>query len=45
MAEGEKRDRTVVVSNGIGDGLPRLSVGLEDTRDLIEGLDRGLAAA
>ena len=29
---------------GIGDGLLRLSVGLEDVRDLIEGLDRGLAA-
>jgi O-succinylhomoserine sulfhydrylase len=29
---------------GIGDGLVRLSVGLEDVQDIIEGLDRGLAA-
>ena len=30
---------------GIGDGMVRLSVGLEDVRDLIEDLDRALAAA
>src|SRR5947209_9480157 len=30
---------------GIGDGLIRLSVGLEDARDLIADLDRGFAAA
>jgi O-succinylhomoserine sulfhydrylase len=30
---------------GIGDGLVRLSVGLEDTRDLIADIARGLAAA
>jgi cystathionine gamma-lyase len=30
---------------GIGDGLVRLSVGLEDARDLIADLDRALAAA
>jgi cystathionine beta-lyase/cystathionine gamma-synthase len=30
---------------GIGDGLLRLSVGLEDVRDLIEDLERGFAAA
>ncbi|HLI13445.1 MAG TPA: O-succinylhomoserine sulfhydrylase [Alphaproteobacteria bacterium] len=30
---------------GIGDGMVRLSVGLEDVDDLIEDLDRGLAAA
>ena len=30
---------------GIGDGLVRLSVGLEDPADLIEDLERGLAAA
>ena len=31
--------------NGITDGLVRLSPGLEDARDLIEDLDRALAAA
>ena len=31
--------------NGISDGLVRLSPGLEDPRDLIEDLDRALAAA
>jgi cystathionine gamma-lyase len=31
--------------NGIGDGLIRLSPGLEDARDLIEDLDQALAAA
>jgi cystathionine beta-lyase/cystathionine gamma-synthase len=30
---------------GIGDGLVRLSVGLEDVRDLIEDLERGFKAA
>jgi cystathionine beta-lyase/cystathionine gamma-synthase len=30
---------------GIGDGLIRLSVGLEDARDLVADLDRGFAAA
>jgi cystathionine beta-lyase/cystathionine gamma-synthase len=30
---------------GIGDGLIRLSVGLEDERDLIDDLERGFAAA
>jgi O-succinylhomoserine sulfhydrylase len=36
----EERART-----GIGDGLVRLSVGLEDVDDLIEDLERGLKAA
>ena len=31
--------------NGITDGLVRLSPGLEDAQDLIEDLDRALAAA
>ena len=30
---------------GIGDGLVRLSVGLEDPEDLKDDLDRALAAA
>jgi cystathionine beta-lyase/cystathionine gamma-synthase len=30
---------------GIGDGLIRLSVGLEDVRDLIEALDAALEVA
>ncbi len=29
---------------GIGDGMLRLSVGIEDAEDLIEDLQRGLAA-
>ncbi|HEV8435331.1 MAG TPA: PLP-dependent transferase, partial [Thermoanaerobaculia bacterium] len=29
---------------GIGDGLIRLSVGLEDVRDLIDDLDQALAS-
>jgi len=37
--EAEERRRV-----GIGDGLVRLSVGLEDPEDLIEDLDRALAA-
>jgi methionine-gamma-lyase len=31
------------IAAGITDGLVRLSVGLEDAEDLIEGLDKGLA--
>jgi cystathionine gamma-lyase len=30
---------------GIGEGLVRLSVGLEDVKDLIEDLERGFTAA
>ncbi len=41
-ADVEEAERARV---GISDGLVRLSVGLEDARDLIEALDKALAAA
>jgi O-acetylhomoserine (thiol)-lyase len=35
----------MLVASGIGEGTMRLSVGLEDTDDLIDDLTRGLKAA
>ena len=41
---GISMDPDVRKSVGIGDGLIRLSVGLEDVRDLIEDLEQALVA-
>jgi O-acetylhomoserine (thiol)-lyase len=40
-----RMDETALRAGGISEGTVRLSVGLEDTDDLIEDLDRGLRAA
>jgi len=35
-------DREIRLAHGIGDGLIRVSVGIEDVQDLIENFDKAL---